>query len=179
MLSCEHWHAQLEDDDDLDEEAIPGFTHPGLVPSPHSPGQDKGKARAPEQLAPPGSSSLSGNIGTPVNGSAPPPSNRRSVGGVQVETRYVLQTLMIRRHESDGERAGSYTGTDTLDEPIATTIVSYSTSAPTRVAHAICQGRDLLSIYTKLIQVLYPPRDSGNRDLLRCGAHAVVWNNPH
>ncbi|RPD74854.1 Yip1-domain-containing protein [Lentinus tigrinus ALCF2SS1-7] len=118
------------DDDDLDEDDIPGFTHPGLVPSPTPPAQDKGKARAPEQLAPPsGSPSLSGNIGTPVNGSGAP-SSRRSVGGVQVETRY--------------------TGADTLDEPITTTI-----------------GRDLFSIYVKLIQVLYPPRSSGNRDLLR------------
>ncbi|PIL35511.1 hypothetical protein GSI_02239 [Ganoderma sinense ZZ0214-1] len=119
------------DDDDLDEESIPGFTHPGLVQSPHSPVPDKGKGRAPEQLAPPSASAaVSGNIGTPVNGSGAPPSNRRSVGGVRVETRY--------------------TGTDTLDEPITTTI-----------------GRDLLSIYTKLIQVLYPPRNRGNRDLLR------------
>ena len=81
---------RLPDDDDLDEESIPGFTQPGLVPSPHSPVPDKGKARAPEQLAPPsGSGSISGNIGTPVNGSASQ-SNRRTVGGVRVETRYVV-----------------------------------------------------------------------------------------
>lgn len=84
--NCPHF----EDDDDLDEEAIPGFTHPGLVQSPHSPAPDKGKARAPEQLAPPSASvAVSGNIGTPVNGSGAPPSNRHSVGGVRVETRYV------------------------------------------------------------------------------------------
>ncbi|KAJ8488206.1 hypothetical protein ONZ51_g3715 [Trametes cubensis] len=129
------------DDDDLDEESIPGFTHPGLATSPHTPSAaDKGKARAPEQLAPPSglaaggslTAGVSGNIGTPVNGSAPggPKASRRMVGGVQVETRY--------------------TGVDTLDEPVATTI-----------------ARDLLSIYTKLIQVLYPPRSNGNRDLLR------------
>ncbi|KAI0635977.1 Yip1-domain-containing protein [Trametes polyzona] len=124
------------DDDDLDEEAIPGFTHPGLASSPHSPAAaDKGKARAPEQLAPPsgsGSANVSGNIGTPVNGSAPSGqrANRRTVGGVRVETRY--------------------TGVDTLDEPVTTTI-----------------ARDLLSIYTKLIQVLYPPKSRGDRDLLR------------
>ncbi|KAI0749794.1 Yip1-domain-containing protein [Daedaleopsis nitida] len=119
------------DDDDFDEDAIPGFTHPGLVSSPHSPVPDKGKARAPEQLAPPtsGSPSVSGNIGTPVNGSTPQ-SHRRVVGGVRVETRY--------------------TGEDTLDEPVTTTI-----------------ARDLFSIYVKLIQVLYPPRGSGNKDLLR------------
>ncbi|KAI0833533.1 Yip1-domain-containing protein [Trametes gibbosa] len=127
------------DDDDLDEDSIPGFTHPGLVPSPHTPNTaDKGKARAPEQLAPPsasGGASVSGNIGTPVNG---PPGggqrpNRRTVGGVQVETRY--------------------TGVDTLDEPVTTTI-----------------ARDLLSIYTKLVQVLYPPRSRGDRDLLSLNA---------
>ncbi|KAI0787606.1 Yip1-domain-containing protein [Fomes fomentarius] len=119
------------DDDDLDEESIPGFTHPGLVSNPQSPNPDKGKARASEQLAPPsGSASVSGNIGTAVNGSTPQQANRRTVGGVRVETRY--------------------TGADTLDEPITTTI-----------------GRDLFSIYVKLIQVLYPPRSSDNRDLLR------------
>ncbi|KAI0367812.1 Yip1-domain-containing protein [Pilatotrama ljubarskyi] len=124
------------DDDDLDEESIPGFTHPGLASSPHSLGApDKGKTRAPEQLAPPsgsGAAGVSGNIGTPVNGSAAggQQSNRRMVGGVRVETRY--------------------TGVDTLDEPVTATI-----------------ARDLLSIYTKLIQVLYPPRSNGNRDLLR------------
>ncbi|KAI0775165.1 Yip1-domain-containing protein [Trametes elegans] len=124
------------DDDDLDEEAIPGFTHPGLASDPTSPAvADKGKARAPEQLAPPsgsGAAAVSGNIGTPVSGAAPggQHANRRLVGGVQVETRY--------------------TGVDTLDEPVATTI-----------------ARDLLSIYTKLVQVLYPPRSKGSRDLLR------------
>ncbi|KAH9945134.1 uncharacterized protein BXZ73DRAFT_96123 [Epithele typhae] len=51
------------------------------------------------------------------------------VGGVRVETRH--------------------TGTDTLDEPVLTTI-----------------GRDAFSIYVKLIQVLYPPK-GGNRDLLK------------
>ncbi|KAH9846662.1 Yip1-domain-containing protein [Lenzites betulinus] len=124
------------DDDDLDEESIPGFTHPGLVPSPHSPNvADKGKARAPEQLAPPsgvGAAGVSGNIGTPINASsgAGQRANRRMVGGVQVESRY--------------------TGVDTLDEPVTTTI-----------------ARDLLSIYTKLVQVLYPPKNRGDRDLLR------------
>ncbi|KIP07626.1 hypothetical protein PHLGIDRAFT_89264 [Phlebiopsis gigantea 11061_1 CR5-6] len=42
------------------------------------------------------------------------------------------------------------TGVDTLDEPITTTI-----------------GRDLLSIYTKLVQVLYPPRGGSQREVLR------------
>lgn len=116
----------IEDDDDLDEDSIPGFTHPGLVPSPTVPLQDKGKARAPEQLAhPSGSPSISGNIGTPLNGSAPS-SNRRSLGGVQVETRCVLalaHVLAVRVLLISGCR---YTGVDTLDEPIMTTIVSVS-----------------------------------------------------
>ncbi|KAI8969496.1 Yip1-domain-containing protein [Trametes punicea] len=133
------------DDDDVDEEAIPSFTHPGLASSPHPPGSagaadnSKGKARAPEQLAPPSGSAagVSGNIGTPANGSAPAGQrpNRRMVGGVQVETRY--------------------TGVDTLDEPVMTTI-----------------ARDLLSIYTKLIQVLYPREVMGIE--ISCGTHVVV-----
>ncbi|OBZ72526.1 Protein YIP4 [Grifola frondosa] len=123
----------IDEDDDLDEDAIPGFSHPSYPSDPASPPPDKGKARAPEQLAPPSSaafasSSLSGNIGSAANGA--PHAARRTVGGVQVETRH--------------------TGVDTLDEPIATTI-----------------ARDLLSIYTKLIQVLYPPLSRGSRELLR------------
>ena len=78
-------------DDDIDDEDIPGFTHPGMATSPHSPQPDKGKARAPEQLAPPsGSTSLSGNIGTPLNSSSAESANRRMVGGVRVETRCVM-----------------------------------------------------------------------------------------
>jgi len=42
-----------------------------------------------------------------------------------------------------------YTGVDTLDEPVTTTI-----------------GRDLLSIYSKLVQVLYPRRSQG-REVLK------------
>lgn len=81
-------------DDDIDDEDIPGFTHPGLAPSPHTPAQDKGKARAPEQLAPPmGESSLSGNIGAPVNGPGPQQGSRRTVGGVKVETRCVSSVM--------------------------------------------------------------------------------------
>ncbi|KAF5381964.1 hypothetical protein D9615_004415 [Tricholomella constricta] len=121
---------QADDDDDLDEDDIPGFTHPGLA----SP-TDKGKARArePEQLAPPSSAArgtssvLSGNIGSSVNGATRP--SRQTVGGLQVETRY--------------------SGVDTLDEPVTTTI-----------------ARDLLSIYSKLVQVLYPRKSSG-REVLR------------
>ena len=82
-----------DDDDDLDEEAIPGFSHPAMSTTPHSAGYDKGKTRAPEQLATPSSASnfphtpVTGNIGSAPNGA--PKSNRRMVGGVQVETRCV------------------------------------------------------------------------------------------
>jgi len=123
---------QADDDDDFDESSIPGFSHPALSPNPNSAAPDKGKSRAREQLAQPTSitspNPLSGNIGTSSNGRAPNQNARRTVGGVQVESRY--------------------SGIDTLDEPIATTI-----------------GRDLLSIYSKLIQVLYPP--SQGREVLR------------
>ncbi|KAF9468008.1 hypothetical protein BDZ94DRAFT_1246937 [Collybia nuda] len=122
---------QADDDDDLDEDNIPGFSHPTLTEP-----QDKGKARAREldQLAPPSnepsasSPVLSGNIGSSVNGGPPRPA-RQMLGGIQVETRY--------------------SGADTLDEPVTTTI-----------------ARDLLSIYSKLVQVLYPRRSSG-REVLR------------
>ncbi|KAH8831546.1 hypothetical protein DL96DRAFT_1667799 [Flagelloscypha sp. PMI_526] len=116
---------QADDDDDLDESSIPGFTAP-------TPPLDKGKGRAANsQPGTPmnGSSSagLSGNIGSkPAAANTP---SRSTVGGVRVETRY--------------------SGVDTLDEPVTKTI-----------------ARDLLSIYTKLIQVLYPRRKTG-REVLR------------
>ncbi|GHJ85597.1 hypothetical protein NliqN6_1999 [Naganishia liquefaciens] len=43
-----------------------------------------------------------------------------------------------------------YTGESTLDEPVSKTIM-----------------RDLLSIYSKLLQVLYPPKQGGTNELLR------------
>ncbi|KAF9243416.1 hypothetical protein BU15DRAFT_86388 [Melanogaster broomeanus] len=114
-----------EDDfDDLDEQHIPGFTAPGLAPP-----ADKGKSRAPEQLAQPSDNvapGVSGNIGR-SNGPSTPA--RQTVGGIRVETRH--------------------TGADTLDEPVITTI-----------------ARDLLSIYSKLVQVLYPRKASG-REVLK------------
>ena len=81
-----------DDDDDLDEDNIPGFSHPGLA-SPLSPNnKGKGRAREPEQLAQPSGqngsvpSGLSGNIGSASGGNGPR-SARQTVGGIQVETR--------------------------------------------------------------------------------------------
>ncbi|ETW83166.1 hypothetical protein HETIRDRAFT_417152 [Heterobasidion irregulare TC 32-1] len=117
---------QADDDDDLDEDSIPGYSHP----DPISPLPDKGKARAPEQLASPSSlPTISGNIGS-SSGAPRQPSTRQTVGGLRVETRT--------------------SGADTLDEPITATI-----------------GRDLLSIYNKLVQVLYPVRKGTGREVLR------------
>jgi hypothetical protein len=127
---------EADNDDEFDEDNIPGFSHPSLAAQ--SPLPDKGKGRAqPEQLAPPSSAggrpqspNVSGNIGSSnANGGAGGKGARRTFGGVQVETRY--------------------TGVDTLDEPVTTTI-----------------GRDLLSIYSKLVQVLYPRRSHG-REVLK------------
>lgn len=77
-----------EDDDDLNEQDIPGFTAPGLP----SPATDKGKART---LDPVGQTSragapsqgVSGNIGS---SNAPQKPARQTVGGIRVETRYVF-----------------------------------------------------------------------------------------
>lgn len=91
-----------DDDDDFDEDSIPAFTHPqpSTTPTP----LDKGKGRAQDTLlsspaaAPNGtgtgtvssssSTPLAGNIGAPANG-ATPKADRRTVGGVHVETRSV------------------------------------------------------------------------------------------
>ncbi|THH05860.1 hypothetical protein EW145_g4488 [Phellinidium pouzarii] len=125
---------QADDDDDFDDEALPSFSGPTMEDDHISP-IDKGKQRAQEQLAPPGSVNdaavLSGNIGSAASGSgAPPGQSRKFVGGVQVETRY--------------------SGVDTLDEPVTTTI-----------------ARDLRSIYIKVVQVLYPSRSGVGREVLR------------
>ncbi|KAG5730939.1 Protein YIPF6 [Termitomyces sp. T112] len=130
-LTANSQFIQADDDDDLNDDDIPGFTHPDLtIPV----DKGKGKARESEQLALPSnaggtslSPGLSGNIGSSVNGTAA--SSRQTVGGLRVETRY--------------------SGVDTLDEPVTTTI-----------------ARDLFSIYAKLVQVLYPRKTSG-REVLR------------
>jgi protein YIPF6 len=120
FTNCRFFLYFPDDDDDLDEENLPGFS---IGPPP--PDKGKGRAHAQEQLAPPsnnaGTSSpvLSGRIGAPLNG-APPPT-RQTVGGVQVETRCVLWFqffLMLL-----GSFACRYAGADTLDEPVTTTIV--------------------------------------------------------
>jgi len=122
---------QADEDDDLNDDDIPGFSHPALATATIP---DKGKSRAqpePEQLAPPSSRPgpvVSGNIGSSSQTTSRP-ANRQTVGGMQVETRFSTA--------------------DTLDEPIVKTI-----------------GRDLFSIYSKLVQVLYPRRTSG-REVLR------------
>jgi hypothetical protein len=74
-----------DSDDDLNDEDIPGF---GGVGTPLLPTPDKGKGRAPQNLASPGLPPpvASGNISTPDN--APRGSGRQSFGGVRVETRY-------------------------------------------------------------------------------------------
>jgi len=131
-LTASSQFIQADDDDDLDEESIPGFSHPEIAQTPRLP--DKGKGRAQEHNQPGSSAnvgtvnaSLTGNIGGSQNSG--PRTTTQTIGGVRVETRY--------------------SGLDTLDEPITTTIT-----------------RDLLSIYTKVVQVLYPRRTTG-REVLR------------
>lgn len=117
-LSCNDRPSD-EDDDDLDEQDIPGFTAPGLP----SPTIDKGKLRAPDPVAQTSSTSapaqgISGNIG---NSNVPNKPARQTVGGIRVETRYVsLVSMSYSNRNSLGYR---YTGVDTLDEPVTTTIV--------------------------------------------------------
>jgi len=127
------------DDDEFDESSMPAFQGASLaspVNAAPAPANAKGKARADTaQTSSPsgagGSSAapvLSGTIGSTPTGQKA--NSRRTVGGVRVETRY--------------------TGVDTLDEPVLTTIT-----------------RDVFSIYSKLIQVLYPRRTGVGREVLR------------
>ncbi|KAF9443757.1 Yip1-domain-containing protein [Macrolepiota fuliginosa MF-IS2] len=134
LTSAHSQFIQADDDDDFDEDNIPGFSHPTLAQTNQNADKGKARAREPEQLAPPsgniqsGSAGLSGNIGS-ASPNTQHASSRQTVGGLRVETRH--------------------TGVDTLDEPVTTTI-----------------ARDLLSIYSKLIQVLYPRKSTG-REVLR------------
>lgn len=85
-------YVAVDDDEDLNDDDIPGFSHPALATATIP---DKGKSRAqpePEQLAPPSSRpgpAVSGNIGSSSRATSRP-ANRQTVGGMQVETRCVL-----------------------------------------------------------------------------------------
>ena len=85
-------HFCVDEDDDLNDDDIPGFSHPALATATIP---DKGKSRAqpePEQLAPPSSRpgpAVSGNIGSSSQTTSRP-ANRQTVGGMQVETRCFL-----------------------------------------------------------------------------------------
>jgi len=129
------------DDDDIDENSLVGFSAATLPaddlssPSGNPASKGKGRVAAEQTLGSGGGNAggsgggngLSGRIGS---GPAAKASARRTIGGVRVESRY--------------------SGVDTLDEPILTTI-----------------GRDALSIYSKLIQVLYPRRTGAGREVLK------------
>ena len=85
----------------------------------------KGKGRAiPSPLGPgtgtgTGTAAPTGNIGSSSNGAARQ-NDRRWIGGVQVETRCVISFLYNELATNDRYR---YSGVDTLDEPITTTMV--------------------------------------------------------
>jgi len=101
---CGSWKLMLgfldDDDDDIDESAIPAFSHPTMRPN--TPPLNKGKSRAPEQLALPTTSAppnqLSGNIGTPVGGTSR--GARRDIGGIQVESRSRIYVPFTPRRET-------------------------------------------------------------------------------
>ncbi|CAE6454927.1 unnamed protein product [Rhizoctonia solani] len=120
----------VADDDDVNDEDIPGFTQPSIHggPPPSTPGTKA--PLEPVVLTP--NPALSGNIGSSSGTGTGGHSNstRQQYGGVRLETRYA--------------------GADTLDEPVTATI-----------------ARDLLSIYSKLLQVLYPRRAGAGREVLR------------
>ena len=115
----------VDDDDDLNDDDIPGFSHPALATATIP---DKGKSRAqpePEQLAPPSSRpgpAVSGNIGSSSRATSRP-ANRQTVGGMQVETRCVL--IVYEKNEKTYAQGARFSTADTLDEPIVKTIVRF------------------------------------------------------
>jgi hypothetical protein len=99
---CRHNHLdkKVDDDDDLDEESIPGFSHPEIAQTPRLP--DKGKGRAQEHNQPGSSAnvgtvnaSLAGNIGGSQNSG--PRTTTQTIGGVRVETRYAHLIAYVPR----------------------------------------------------------------------------------
>ncbi|CAE6410168.1 unnamed protein product [Rhizoctonia solani] len=120
----------VADDDDVNDEDIPGFTQPSVHGGPPHSTPGAKVSLEPVVLTP--NPALSGNIGSSSGTGTGGHSNstRQQYGGVKLETRY--------------------TGADTLDEPVTATI-----------------ARDLLSIYSKLLQVLYPRRAGAGREVLR------------
>lgn len=87
-----------DSDDDIDEDALPAFEGASLS------AEAKGKGRAFDtSTSVPGSGpssgpaapTLSGTIGSNANANAPKQNTRRTVGGVQVETRYVILSVLF------------------------------------------------------------------------------------
>lgn len=133
--------ADDDSDSDIDESALPSYgTEDVLVPSP-APGKGKGRPQQQDVLASPsGQQPLSGNIGSSGAG-AGAGGGAAGSAGVRGPTRQKFGNIQVETR---------YSGGDTLDEPVLTTI-----------------GRDLTSIYIKLIQVLYPARSGAGREVLR------------
>lgn len=82
----------VDDDDELDEDSLPAFSHPAMAPSPTAPTANKGKGRAASPLLPtsspiPSSSAPSGVFGNIGSGSQVPKAQRQTVAGVRVESR--------------------------------------------------------------------------------------------
>jgi hypothetical protein len=90
-----------DDDDDIDESAIPTFSHPTMRPN--TPPLRVGKSRAPEQLGLPARSApsdqLSGNIGTPIGGATR--GARQNFGGIHVESRSRTPAPFTLKREID------------------------------------------------------------------------------
>ncbi|KAL5486111.1 hypothetical protein ACEPAI_7155 [Sanghuangporus weigelae] len=133
------------DDDDYDEDALPSFggelsqDQNGTAAT--SPG-GKGKGRAQPYSTSGGGGGSSSANGQGLSG------NIGSGGGVGGRDGAGQQGS---RRTVGGVRVETrYTGVDTLDEPVTATI-----------------ARDLRSIYTKIVQVLYPSRSGTGREVLR------------
>jgi hypothetical protein len=112
-------HYIVADDDDVNDEDIPGFTQPSvhetvpLTPAGRTPME-------PVVLTP--NPALSGNIGSSGGTSAQghPSSTRQQYGGVRVETRYTYSYLL---EDFATKYLYRFSGIDTLDEPVTATIV--------------------------------------------------------
>ncbi|KAG8828957.1 hypothetical protein FRC17_007276 [Serendipita sp. 399] len=151
ISSASHF-IQADDDDEFDEDAIPAMSYPGggVPVTPISASSNggktplsantKGKGRA---VPPPAGGPTAPSTNAAANGA-----NGALSGNIGSSSNAAPNSN--RRWIGNVQVETRYTGIDTLDEPITATI-----------------GRDLLSIYTKLVQVLYPRSANESSPALR------------
>lgn len=140
ISSASHFIQADDDDDDIEEDAIPSMIYPGGG-APVTPlSASTPNAGNPLSSAKGKARAAPSPLNPAVSGNIGSSSASQAANGVNPNRRWLGNVQIETR----------YTGVDTLDEPVTATL-----------------ARDLLSIYSKLVQVLYPRRSGEARQVLR------------